>query len=131
MGKENDDKSEQNQQVFDSIPNERVFFQVKMYLDKDGEPMGATIYHGDRLKALAVDELTAQQCRAIAKMVTKKSQEAIFVAGVAAEAFDAIRSIFEHSGEANDDSDKGKGSDGGDGNDSEQRADAAGSVSGD
>lgn len=70
---------------FENIPADRVFFELKLYLDKDHRPGGATSYNGKLLKELDVSKMTAAECRVLADMISQNAQQIIFKVGAGAE----------------------------------------------
>lgn len=70
---------------FDTVPDDRTFCTLKMFLDEDGDPTGCLMFHGDRLKALGVPRSKGAECQMIGQMIGQAAQKAVEIAGLMAE----------------------------------------------
>jgi len=78
-------------------PTERVFCEMLLFLDTDNRPTGHLTYHGNRLKELKVDTLTATECRMICEAVQELAQKAIYQIGSAVELMSALSPAAKES----------------------------------
>src|SRR5687767_9066525 len=85
-----------------NVSQERVFLEVKFYLDQDNRPMGGLQYHGDRLKALGVPIRLGMECRLLSDLVGMASRQAIAEAGMATELLGVITGKEGDSGNKDD-----------------------------
>lgn len=87
-------------QGFDSLPTDRIFLEVKLFVDSS--PAGEMLYRGDRLKAMNLPPLVSSQCALIRQLVESSTQKCIHQAGIAAELTGVMVAISE---EKDDDKD--------------------------
>jgi hypothetical protein len=109
---------EQCDRDFEDVPQDRVFFEMKLFLDLGGNPMGKTIYRGDALKNVGVDKITAKECYEVANLTSRAAQKAINLAGMLAQTVRELMGIFgeEDKGDDKDSEQTGDGSGGGEAN---------------
>jgi len=97
--------------AFDDIPSERVFAEIKLYLDGDDRPMGQLQYLGDNLKALDVDKAIAEECRLVTELLGKQAQRAIDRAGSVFSVLQVLKDIFDDGEDEKDDDNSDQSSD--------------------
>lgn len=86
--------SEEQQKEFEAIPTERVFCQMKLYLDDEGDITGVFAYHGNRLKALRVSELKGQTCSQVTNAIHRYTQQAIYGANEVIEVGQMLKDLL-------------------------------------
>jgi hypothetical protein len=85
-----------------NVPQERVFLEVKFFLDQDNRPMGGLQYHGGRLKALKVSKALGLECRLLSELVDVASRQAISEAGMTAHLAGIFIGEEDESGDKDD-----------------------------
>lgn len=137
MGEENKEGSEASAHepgcIWEQIPPERTFCEMKLYLDAEDRPTGAVEFYGDRLKALNADRLLAMECQMIYEMAQRAAQRAIFRAGMVAQVGASLAELSGELGfeeESEHDGSEGEGSGEGSGGGAGVPDGPTGSVSG-
>ena len=119
---ETEEQVRQQQADFDAIPDDRVFYAVKLWVDPEGNGIeGAGFYNGPKLKAMGLSLPVAAMCNNAAQLAHKGCKHAVSKAIELADLGQLLGALFG-LGETDDskDSNDTEGSD-----DSERAATAS------